>query len=217
MTKSPEFIPALKFSWLSHLYDPLVKLARLDKVFYQTLLKQGSIEAADTVLDFGCGTGSFCIMAKKLVPKAEVHGLDIDPYILQIAEKKTKRENLDIFLKIYDGTSFPYEDDLFDKVFSSLVFHHLTREDKTKALQEIHRTLKPGGELHLLDFGQGKNIFMRGAFLLIQLFDGFATTQDNIKGHLPLLVKKTGFTQVREKRQILTPVGPISLYKAVKQ
>jgi len=48
----------------------------------------------------------------------------------------------------------PYPDNSFDRVVSSLVFHHLTRENKIHSLKEVFRVLKPQGELHVLDFGK---------------------------------------------------------------
>jgi ubiquinone/menaquinone biosynthesis C-methylase UbiE len=46
-----------------------------------------------------------------------------------------------------------YPDASFDRVFSSFMFHHLAREEKEATLRAVRRVLKPGGSLHLLDFG----------------------------------------------------------------
>ena len=40
-----------------------------------------------------------------------------------------------------------------DRVLSSLMFHHLDEDTKRSALAEVKRVLKPGGSLHLMDFG----------------------------------------------------------------
>lgn len=52
-------------------------------------------------------------------------GLDIDPKVREIAKKKLSSKGLSIPLDLYDGSVFPYPDNHFDKVFSSLVFHQL--------------------------------------------------------------------------------------------
>ncbi|MEG6615993.1 class I SAM-dependent methyltransferase [Peptococcaceae bacterium 1198_IL3148] len=166
----------------------------------------------DTILDFGCGTGTLTIMTKKEVPQAITYGVDIDPKILEIAQNKVKNSDYEIFLNTYDGITLPYNNEMFDKVLSSLVFHHLTRSQKVKALEEIYRILKVGGELHIADFGKASNIFMRGMFLPIQFFDGFANTSDNVKGLLPEIIKEAGFDEVIEHQQINVFDGIIRNY-----
>jgi len=46
----------------------------------------------------------------------------------------------------------PYPDDAFDRVLSSLVFHHMTHKRKVESLHEVRRILKPGGALFIVDF-----------------------------------------------------------------
>jgi ubiquinone/menaquinone biosynthesis C-methylase UbiE len=81
----------------------------------------------------------------------------------------------------------PYPDASFDRVISSLLFHHLTRENKERTLREVFRVLRPGEELHVADWGKAQNWPMRVAFLLVQMLDGFETTADNVNGLLPEL------------------------------
>lgn len=216
MTENKDFIPALKYSWLTGFFDPLMKITRLEEKIKKVLLIQADIKNNDTVLDFGCGTGTLIIMAKEEIPKAITHGVDIDPNILKIAHKKVENNGYEVFLKAYDGVSLLYKNEMFDKVISSLVFHHLTRSQKLMALEEIYRVLKFGGELHILDFGKADNVFMRGMFLTIQFFDGFSSTSDNVKGLLPEIIREAGFNKVIEHKRMMTLVGTISLYRAVK-
>lgn len=216
MTKNTRFIPALKFNWLTRFFDPVMKLTMSEKKFKKALLLQSDIKDSDTILDFGCGTATLTIMTKKAAPKATLYGVDVDPNVLKIAQNKVKNSGYEIFLKAYDGISLPYKSETFDKVLSSLVLHHLTKSQKVTVLKEIYRTLKVGGELHIADFGKARNIFMRGMFLIIQLFDGFTNTSDNIKGLLPEIMREAGFDKAIEHKRIMTLFGTVSLYKAVK-
>ena len=216
MMRNKSYIPALKFHWLTRFYDPLVDRSGSVKKLRKALLEQAKIGDNDLILDFGCGTASLTIMAKRRYPKAIFHGLDIDPNVMRIAQKKAKDSGHLVLLKEYEGGSLPYKNEMFDQVLSSLVFHHLNRNQKSKALKEIYRVLKPGGGLHIADFGRPKNIFMRGMFLPIQLFDGFDSTDDNIKGLLPKLIKGADFKEVLECRQMNSIFGTISLYRAIK-
>ena len=99
---------------------------------------------------------------------------------------------------------------------SSLVFHHLTGEQKLNALQEIHRVLKPEGELHIADWGKAQNILMRALFYLVQLLDGFKTTQENVEGKLPAFIQQAGFSLVEIKKSFSTVYGTLQLFKAKK-
>ena len=112
------------------------------------------------------------------------------------------------------STSLPFPEGRFDRVLSSLFFHHLDRDGKRAALREVHRVLKPGGELHVADWGAAANPLMRAAFLGIQLLDGFTTTADNVAGRLPEFMRDAGFADVQEARRFSTVFGTMSLYRA---
>jgi len=104
----------------------------------------------------------------------------------------------------------------FDRVVSSLFFHHLTWENKQRTAQELFRILKPGAELHVADWGYPANALMRGLFLSIQLLDGFKNTQDNVSGKLIQLFQQAGFTEVAQWQTFNTIYGTIALYSALK-
>lgn len=168
------------------------------------------------MLDVGCGTGTLAITAKRERPLAEVVGVDGDPAILRIAEEKARRTGVAVRFEVGSATALPYADVTFDRVLSSLVFHHLRREDKLAALREMLRVLKQGGELHIADWGKPQNHLMRAAFLGVQLLDGFATTQDSMIGVLPVLMREAGFIEVQVRREFSTVFGTLTLYSARK-
>lgn len=100
------------------------------------------------------------------------------------------------------------------EVVSSLVFHHLARDAKLRALEEARRVLAPNGSLHVLDWGKAQTLAMRAAFLQIQVLDGFETTDDNVRGELVTLMREAGFMHAEETRSVSTMFGTISLYRA---
>ena len=210
------YIPALRFNWLTRFYDPLIGWTTREKTFKSRLVQQANLKPGHRVLDVGAGTGTLAILIKQQVPGAEVVALDGDPAILAIAAEKARRHGVAIECK--QGLSFalPFADQSFDRCVSSLFFHHLTAANKEKTLREIFRILKPGGELHVADWGRPTNGLMRVLFFGIQLLDGFETTSDNVKGRLPSFMEKAGFQQVSVKDQIATPFGTMTLYYAAK-
>lgn len=205
-------IPALKYNWLSSFYDFIMQKLMKENKFKQQLIDQSRIEHGYRVLDLGCGTATLTMMIKTLHPEAEVVGLDGDAKILKIARKKIQQSELDIELKQGLAFEMDFEDKSFDRVLSSLLFHHLTPRRKRKALKEVYRVLKPGAELHIADWGKPQNALMRSAFFLVQLLDGFATTTENVQGKLPFLLKQVGFQNVAEKKKINTVFGSLSFY-----
>lgn len=211
-----EYIPALKYEWLTPLYDPLLRWTMRESTFKRHLVKQAGIERDHRVLDLGCGTGTLTLLIKSHHPKADVFGLDADPKVLEVARAKAARARLKVRLDQGMAFELPYPDASFDCVLSSLLFHHLTRENKQQTLREVFRILRPGGELHLADWGKAQNALMRMAFLFVQMLDGFETTADNIKGKLPELFRAAGFEEVQETAQYTTIVGTLSLYSTRK-
>lgn len=169
-----------------------------------------------SVLDLACGTGTLTILIKITAPRADVTGIDGDPKILKIAKEKALAENFEI--RFYEGMSYdlPYADQTFDRVVSSLFFHHLTRENKLKTFREVKRVLKREGELHVADWGLPANQSMKFSSVLIQMLDGYETTADNFDGRLPKLMNEAGFKKIRETNRYNTFFGTIRLHKAIK-
>lgn len=211
-----KFIPALRFNCLTGLYDPIVALTCREKTFKSQLINQAGISPNQHILDIGSGTGTLALLIKQRCPNTSVIGLDADKNIIEIANKKAGSENTN--LKFIEGMSFnmPFDEEQFDLCVSSLFFHHLTTKDKVRTFREAYRVLKPGAEIHIADWGKPTGLLMRFLFLAIQLIDGFKTTSDNVHGHLPEIIEKSGFDDVAVVRNISTPLGTISLYRAKK-
>lgn len=211
-----KFIPALRFNWLTGLYDPIVALTCREKTFKSQLINQASISPSQHILDIGSGTGTLALLIKQRCPNTSVIGLDADKNIIEIANKKAGSENTN--LKFIEEMSFnmPFEEEQFDLCVSSLFFHHLTTTDKEHSFREAYRVLKPGAEIHIADWGKPTGLLMRILFLVVQLIDGFKTTADNVHGKLPEMIEKAGFVDVTVTRNISTSLGTICLYSAKK-
>jgi ubiquinone/menaquinone biosynthesis C-methylase UbiE len=212
--KNENYIPALSYNWLTPFYDTAVKWTVREAAFKGQLIEQAAIQGQDKILDVGCGTATLTIAIKKAYPGAEVTGLDGDPKILGIASQKAQRAGTEI--KFIEGLSseMPFPDQYFDKVVSSLFFHHLNRASKEQTLLQIRRVLKPGGLLHIADWGKPANTLMRAVSQTVVLFDGAETTGDNFAGRLPGIVENAGFCQVEETATFNSLFGTLRLWKA---
>lgn len=209
-----KYIYALHYKWLTFLYDPLVKWTTKEITFKKALRRQAKIQPGHKILDVGCGTGTLIMIIKETSPSALIIGCDGDKKILRMAQEKTGQGEVELCWHCALAYELPYAEGTFNHIFSSFLLHHLTKEDKLKTLLEIRRVLRPGGELHLADWGKPQNWLMRLCFLIIQVLDGFQTTEDNRRGFLSNYLKETGFVSLKEVRNFNTFMGTISLYKA---
>lgn len=211
--KQAKYIPALKYAWLTPFFDLFIRLTTREFTFKRRLVEEAHIEKGQHVLDLGCGTATLTILIKKTHPEAEVVGLDGDPKVLEIAQAKVAETGLKI--KLEQGMAFelPYPDNSFDCVLSSLLFHHLTWENKISTLKEVFRVLRPGGELLVADFGKPSNAIMYLASLVMRRLE---ETQDLIKGLLPEMLHRGGFDTVEELTRYEMIIGTISLFRARK-
>jgi len=217
MNRSPqEYVPALGYSWLTSFYDPVVRVTTRERRFKHELIKQACLSQGMAVLDLACGTGTLAVWTKRAHPDISLVGLDGDEKILSIARAKADKQRADIKFDQGLATALPYDDAQFDRVLSSLFFHHLNLDDKRHALAEIYRTLKPNGQLHVADWGKPAGFAMRLAFYFVQILDGFENTRDNVQGRLPQLIGEAGFQQVEVRSEFNTIFGTMSLIAAQK-
>ncbi len=208
------YIPPLRFDWLTRFYDPLIRATVREKRFKALLVRQLGVEPGYRVLDVGCGTATLTLALKRACPLAEVHGIDGDQSALAIARAKAVRAGVTIELHHAMAWDPPFEPGSFDRIVSSLMFHHLDRAAKQRTLAAMHRLLAAKGELHVADWGKPHGPIMRAAFLGVQLLDGFATTRDSVEGALPALMRDAGFSSVMETKRLRTVFGTLSLYQA---
>ena len=211
-----KYIPALRFKWLTPLYDFLINLTMPEKKIKQALIEAANIPAGVKVLDFGCGTATLTMMVKEIYPEAKVTGIDVDRKIVDRAIQKIKEKKLGIFLLVYDGKQLPFQRNAFNRTVSCLVFHHLDTETKQKSLTEIFRILSKDGQLHIADFGRSKSWVQRTLFNSIRGLDGFKSTDANAKGLLPELISDAGFENVVIKKRFKTMFGEVQIISAEK-
>ena len=111
----------------------------------------GDINAGDTVLDVGCGTGIDLIVASKLVgPSGAVRGIDLTPEMVEKARSNIERLGIvNVDVQLGSSEALPFAEASFDIVTSNGVFNLSPRKEQT--FREIHRVLRPGGRLQFAD------------------------------------------------------------------
>jgi ubiquinone/menaquinone biosynthesis C-methylase UbiE len=219
MTQQPSesrMVPALGFHCLTPLYDTIVAATARERTVKRALIRQAGLEPGQLVLDLGSGSGTLAIWIKQHLPRVEVRGVDGDGKILAIACRKALEAKVTVPFEQAHSCSLPYRDGQFDRVLSSMFFHHLSWRDKNRTAQEILRVLRPGAQLHVADWGLAGNLCMRGLFLTVQLVDGFERTRDHVNGRYITLFEQNGFADVRTQASYNTVYGTITLFSATR-
>jgi len=102
------------------------------------------------ILDDGCGPGTAGVILAKALPKARVTGLDLAPRMVAAAEERARRERVDN-AGFVAGTALdlPFAEGRFDAVYT--IDSIKLWPDKHKGVAEIHRVLKPGGWMLVME------------------------------------------------------------------
>jgi len=206
------YVPAAGHDWLLAFYDPIAKLMGSEAAHRQ-LIEQAAIRPGQRVVEIGCGTGSLTVLVKTLHPGVDVIGLDPDPKALARARRKADRQRAPVALERGYADELPYPDASCDRVLSAFMFHHLEREQKSRTLREIRRVLKPGGSLHLLDFG-GDHDHADG--FLARLLHRSEHLRDNSRDTILALMRDTGFPDADAVAQRPSFFGRIYYYRATR-
>ena len=74
--RNEQYIPALRFDWLTFLYDPVVRLTTREVAFKSALLAQARIQFRQHILDLACGTATLTIAIKQAYPQTRVVGIE---------------------------------------------------------------------------------------------------------------------------------------------
>ena len=212
MTTQRAFVPAAGHDrWLA-LYDPLTKLLGAGAA-HHTLIEQANLRDGQRVLDIGCGTGSLAVMLKRERPGIDVTALDPDANALARARHKAADAGLAIDFVLGFADAIETSDASFERVLSSLMLHHLTRDERRATLAEVFRVLKPGGEFHVVDFAAPED---RRRNVIARMLHRDEHLHDNAKGRFAAMVSDAGFQSIAELAVRRTLFGPIAFHRAVR-
>ncbi len=203
------FLPAAGRDVFLPLYDPLTKLLGFDAA-RRKLLDQAALQPNHRVLDVGCGTGSLAIQIKRRSPDVDVVGVDPDPKALARARRKAARAAVSVRFDRGFADALEYGDRTFDRLFCSMMFHHIPDDRREPALREMRRVLEPGGRLQLLDFSRHDP---QASSLLARM--GHAhELRENVDARILELLTAAGFAAASIVSDQRTLFGRIAFYQA---
>jgi S-adenosylmethionine-diacylgycerolhomoserine-N-methlytransferase len=177
-----------------HIYDLTRKYYLLGR---DRTLRDLSMTTRQSLLEIGCGTGRNLAHAARLYPGIRLYGLDISSEMLATAEKNLADDGWQPpVLKLADATRFQPSDfgaRGFDRILISYALSMIP-EWEAAAAQALD-ALKPGGSLHVVDFGQQEGLpGWFGALLKAWLAKFHVTPRSNMIDVMTRLADERGFT-----------------------
>ena len=144
------------YRYQRHIYD----LTRKYYLFGRDrMIARLDVPRDGTLLEVGCGTGRNLLLAHRIYPTARLHGLDISAEMLVSAKANFRGKPVQPTLQVADATAFTpavFSRDGFDRIMISYALSMIP--DWEKAIDAALAALKPGGSLHIVDFGQQERL-----------------------------------------------------------
>ena len=103
----------------------------------RSMINHYNLPEKPKILDIGCGKGYLLFDLLKVVPDAEIYGIDISEYAISNCKPEVSSQ-----LKVGNATNLPWEDDYFDLVISINTLHCLHNYDLEASLKEMERVSK---------------------------------------------------------------------------
>lgn len=180
------------------------------------------------ILDVATGTGDFAIDLYRKIKPEQVVGIDLSQGMLDVARKKIEKYSLNDAIAVQQGDclALPFEDASFDAVtvaFGVRNFEHLLQGYK-----QMHRVLKPGGMLCVIELSTPRNRLARRFYDLYTLhiipwFGALKSHDKSAYRYLPqsiaavpqgndmlAIMREAGFENCQVKRLTF---GTCSIYK----
>lgn len=144
------------YRYQRHVYDLTRKYYLLGR---DAAIRGLDLPANGTLLEVGCGTGRNLAVAQRHFPQARLFGLDISREMLISARKTFAGRAATPHFMVADATRFKpgeFGVDGFDRILVSYALSMIP--DWEGAIDAALAALNPGGQLHVVDFGQQERL-----------------------------------------------------------
>ncbi len=186
--------------WFAALYD--VIMARAERTFMRPIREDVMGRARGRVLEVGCGTGASFPYFRD---PASVVAIEPDPYMLARAKRRARALGLPLTLMRASAEALPFPAASFDTVVATLVLCSVA--DPRRALREVRRVLRPGGEFRFYEhirYDHRLGALAQDAITPLWRWMGAGCHPNR---DTPRLLEEAGFRLVR--LEIYKPVPPL--------
>lgn len=210
------YVPALGFHWLTALYDPLIRSWSAAARLRASVIAALDLRPGMRILELGAGPGRLAIQIKRAHPEVTVEAIDIDARMVTSARRNAASAGVDIAFREADMTrELGTDRGSYDRVYSTMTFHHLMPDAKEQALESARGALAHGGRFVVADFSRPRDPLQWALFAWIQQpLDGFRNTRPHRDGRFEQAVR-AAFGQVRSTAVARTIAGTIETFVCV--
>lgn len=157
-----------------------------------------ALRAGEHVLDAGCGTGLLVHgMSSTIGSQGRIVGVDFSDDMLELAKQRCS-DLTNIELQQGSVTQLDFDDNSFDA--ASCIQTLLYVDDVETALSELHRVLKPGGRVAILETDwRGVVLNSPDEVMTRKILDAWdaAVSSPNLPVKLTPLLKKFNFSAIK--------------------
>lgn len=221
------------FNNIAPTYDRLNHMLSMnvDRLWRRRTVKAVARFEPLSVLDVATGTGDLAVALAQRLPEARIRGVDLSAEMLKVACEKVGRLGLDgrITLGEGDAEHLGFDDGSFDAV--TVAFGVRNFENLEAGLREMHRVLRPGGILAVLELASPRNRAVRLLYdayshRVLPRIGGMVSSDSRAYEYLPAsvdefpsperfgrMLKDAGFADCRIRSQSF---GIATIFEAVK-
>lgn len=132
----------------------------MDRLWQRRLVEAAAAGNPDSVLDLATGTGEVALALARRLPQARISGLDISDGMLEQARAKKGAEGIEFICA--DGLSTGLPENTFDAI--TIAYGVRNYADLAAGLAEMHRILRPGGKVCVLELSEPANPILRALY-----------------------------------------------------
>lgn len=223
------------FSSIAEKYDKLNSILtfNIDKIWRKKAIKVCDLKINNKVLDLCCGTGQMINYACKKVGKStEVIGLDFNQEMIDVGYKRLNHSIKGYKYNLIKGDvlELPFEDNSFDCV--TIAFGLRNIKNRSKALSEMYRVLRPDGKLICLELSNPEAPIFRELHSLYLTYilptvgyigtkdkNAYTYLRDSVKYFVPKNILKYSFDDAgfKDTEYISLTGGIASIHYGIKR
>lgn len=205
---------------------------QIDRLWRNRVVRIVRRHTPQRILDVATGTGDLAILLARKIKGASVVGVDLSEEMLNVARRKVHSEGLDSRILLEKGDAEGLTTIASDSVdVATVAFGVRNFEDLEGGLREMHRALKPGGKIVVLEFSTPRNRLIRWVYAqyshhLLPAIGGLISKDKRAYIYLPesvdefpsperfsAILESVGFSAVRRYSQSF---GIAHIYEATK-